>query len=163
MSTKSRIGALTAATGVALALSGLLAGSASALAYDGQDPEASGCANTAITAEQHSLTSGSGAVVGVVQLRYSTACRTVWGRVEAYSSAWATGGVSVFRNSDGMGESWPTGTGSPTAPLSWSSANGAYTAYTPMLNDANVTSYAAGCVYDPAAGGYEDCWNTASY
>lgn len=53
MFTKKHLGAVVATTGAALALSGLCAGTANAASYDGHDPQASGCANTAITAEAH--------------------------------------------------------------------------------------------------------------
>lgn len=104
----------------------------------------SGCANTAITAEQHIITDDAGTTVGWAQLRYSTACRTLWGRVLATTSAWAYGSASVVRNSDGVVEY----IGDPDVTLAWSSALGEYAAYSPMLNDANVTSYANGCVYN---------------
>ena len=48
--------------------------------YDGTSPEATGCANSAITKCSASVKTSSGAVVGTVQLRYSTSCGTVWGK-----------------------------------------------------------------------------------
>lgn len=155
MSAKKRIGVVIATTGATLALAGLFAGSASALAYDGQDPEASGCASTAITAEQADI-SYNGVTVGVVQLRYSTACRTVWSRVEAYTSRWAVGTAGVIRNSPASYEGWGNET-----PVPWSSSDGAYTAWTPMLDDADMTSFAHACL--DVTPEQLTCNNTASY
>ena len=156
MSAKKRLGVLVATTGTALALSGLLAGTASALTYDGQDPEASGCSSSAITAEQHALTY-NGATIGWVQLRYSTSCMTVWSRIETTNSAWAKGDAEVVRNSPEASQGW----GWPGKAVPWSSGNSAYSAWTPMLNDVDATSYANGCLINAADD--EVCSSTSSY
>jgi hypothetical protein len=114
---------------------GLLAtpGASQAAPYDGQNPETSGCASTATTPRSASIYAGS-VKVGIVQLRYSTACRTVWGRTIAYYST--KGLTQVKRNSDGAYQS--------CLPFTWVASLGGYSCYTPMLNDAGVTSYATG-------------------
>lgn len=48
--------------------------------YDGTSPETTGCANHAVTKCSAPVKTSFGAVVGTVQLRYSTTCGTVWGK-----------------------------------------------------------------------------------
>ncbi len=108
-------------------------GPAQAAGYDGKDPVSSGCSRTVVTARQTTIYAGS-TQVGVVQLRYSTSCRTVWGRTIAYHSP--KGLTQVKRNSDGSYQS--------CLGFGWVSSLGAYSCYTPMLNDRGVTSYATG-------------------
>ncbi|WP_327280622.1 MULTISPECIES: DUF2690 domain-containing protein [unclassified Streptomyces] len=127
-----------ATASVALAIG--FTGSASAAAYDDQDPISSGCANTAITARSSAIYVGS-TQVGTIELRYSTACRTVWGRVR---STGPYGTASVTRTSD-----WEW---NRCDSLSWNSSMGQYTCYTAMLNDAGVESYATGSA--SASNGY---------
>ncbi|MFJ9908893.1 DUF2690 domain-containing protein [Streptomyces sp. NPDC101152] len=127
-------------------------GSAQAATYDGQDPIASGCAASAITAEQNNIFIPSGIAVGVIQLRYSTACRTVWARVV---STVPNGEAEVGRNPPNSASQWCGGSN-----LQWSSTVGDYTCYTPMLNDANMTSYAYGDIETDQGGGSS---STASY
>jgi hypothetical protein len=101
---------------------------AHAATYDGDSPVLSGCANDAYTARSATLASGS-----IIELRYSPSCRTVWARItnpvvddnNNYSFA------IVTRNSDGHTYSCLVPTGAKSC-------------YTPMLNDAGVTSYAKG-------------------
>ncbi|GIH07833.1 hypothetical protein Rhe02_59000 [Rhizocola hellebori] len=114
----------------------LVPGTANAATYDGQDPIASGCASSVITARLANIRGYDGiTIVGQIQLRYSTACRTVWGRIVAYYNDY-NAHAYVNRNSDGA---WYNCV-NPT----WSNNLAAYSCYTPMLNDANVTSYADG-------------------
>ncbi|MEW1892003.1 MULTISPECIES: DUF2690 domain-containing protein [unclassified Streptomyces] len=123
------------ATAVAAAVAGLalgLSGSADAAARDGADPMSSGCASGAYTARSQALYV-NGARVGTVELRYSPSCRTVWARV------WSDGNsvyAKVVRDQD---NSWEY-CGTPH----YDSASGQYSCYTPMLNDADYTSYAVG-------------------
>ncbi|WP_405816654.1 YjfA family protein [Streptomyces sp. NBC_01390] len=125
---KKSLAVVTASIALAVGFSG----SAGAAAYDNQDPIASGCANTAITARSTAIYVGS-TRVGTIELRYSTACRTVWGRV---LSTGPYGTAKVSRTSD-----WEW---NDCASLSWNSSLGQYTCYTAMLNDAGVESYAMG-------------------
>ncbi|MDX3246667.1 DUF2690 domain-containing protein [Streptomyces sp. ME18-1-4] len=127
-----------------------LTGSASAAAYDYEDPISSGCANTAITAQSTGIYVGS-TRVGTIELRYSTGCRTVWARVK---STGPYGGATVTRTSD---YDWDR-----CGSLSYNSSMGQYTCYTRMLNDAGVESYAHGSA--SASNGYNsDEYQTASY
>jgi hypothetical protein len=115
----------------------LLNSPAQAATYDGVDPISSGCAATAITAETASIRNAAHTgVIGYIDLRYSTHCRTVWGRVRTTATDSATAGLT--RNSDSAHEY--------CGPSTWSSDLGAYSCYTPMLNDANVTSSASGAI-----------------
>ncbi|MFI2206649.1 DUF2690 domain-containing protein [Streptomyces sp. NPDC020192] len=111
-----------------------LTGSASAdtYAYDHEDPISSGCADTATTARSTAIYVNS-TQVGTIELRYSTACRTVWARVR---STGPYGDATVTRTKDWE---WDRCTS-----LSYNSSMGQYTCYTPMLNDADMQSYAAG-------------------
>lgn len=55
---------------------------ASALSYDGTDPQATGCAASAYTARYTHLYALDGTTSGaLVELRYSPTCRTAWARV----------------------------------------------------------------------------------
>jgi hypothetical protein len=112
------------------------AGTASAAAYDGTDPIATGCANSAITAR-----SAYGAVSGAnrlfVELRYSTVCATTWARITTLNMPACIGNtsfcgyVTVHRNSDGLEYSCDT-------------PHGTHGCYTRQVNDNRVTSYAYG-------------------
>lgn len=137
-----------ATASIALAVG--LTGSAGAAAYDGEDPIASGCANTAITARSTAIYVND-TRVGTIELRYSTACRTVWGRV---LSTGPYGTARIVRTSDWE---WDT-----CASASWNSSLGKYTCYTPMLNDAGVESYAQGTA--SMSNGYNsDTFETGRY
>ncbi len=141
----SLLGGLGAAATIAL-----VPGTAHASTLDGLDPIRSGCAGSAITAEIAGLVSSDGGISnGVIELRYSTVCRTVWARV---ITGFQHGYALVHRNSGG---SEFCGTA-----LTWSQSLYAYTCYTPMLDDSNMTSYAAGA--DFSASGTET-GQTASY
>jgi Protein of unknown function (DUF2690) len=117
---------------------------------DGKDPESTGCASTAITAEYANIFDAYAERIGQLQLRYSTACRTVWARVIAFGST--SGSALAERNSDGLGY---TCTG-----LTYSQTLGAYSCYTLMLYDGGVTSFASGAISE-----YGDTYTarTASY
>jgi hypothetical protein len=126
------IGAAVAAAGT------LFAGTASAAAYDGTDPIATGCANSAITAR-----SAYGSYGGVnrvfVELRYSTVCATTWARITTLNvpacspGADFCGHVWVVRNSDGLEFDCRT-------------PGGGHSCYTRQVNDNRVTSYATGYI-----------------
>lgn len=114
--------------------------------YDGQSPYYNNCASSAYTARSAYLKDPSGNVVGIVELRYSPTCRTVWARVTDYLSnngyipgVQGTVDAYVHRNSDGRQESCT------------STQVGQTSCYTPMLDDAGVTSYAHGDVDISAA------------
>ena len=83
-------GLLLAATLGATACSlGSFAGVASAAPYDRTDPVTTGCSNSAITLASTPIldplaSAFSGATIGRVELRYSTACRTKWARIDSY-------------------------------------------------------------------------------
>nr|WSX53970.1 YjfA family protein [Streptomyces sp. NBC_00974] len=139
----------TAVVAVATAALGSgFASTASAAAYDGQDPISSGCSASAITAASTALYA-NGARVGTVELRYSTSCRTTWVRV--YSNGPNLGGY-VNRNQDGATQ-W---CGGPSI-----APNGQYSCFSPMLNDAGYTSYAAGRASD-SSGSYDSGTRTTS-
>jgi hypothetical protein len=133
-----RVRATVAVLGIVggVVLSGLATSPVAAAAYDNVNPETSACSNTAITALVANIYYG-GSWVGSVELRYSTACRTVWARVNGPrgvpgDSSGPTG--FVHRNSDGR-------------QLSTSHCNSAGTScWSNMLNDAGVTSYAKGTI-----------------
>jgi Protein of unknown function (DUF2690) len=103
---------------------------------DFTDPETTGCANTAITAESANIYV-SGVKVGWIQLRYSTACRTVWARV--VSPKYTNGGADVVPNTGGSSALCGP-------PLKYSSTAGGYSCYTAQIYDGGITSYAEGTV-----------------
>jgi hypothetical protein len=97
-------------------------------ACDGKDPAAF-CGGDARTVQ--SLRLGG---VALLELRYSGSCRATWARIS--NAPWVDhdtfpSAALIHRNSDGREYSC-------TVPL------GATSCYTPMVNDANVTSYAYG-------------------
>lgn len=113
----------------------------SSLPYDNVNPETSSCKNTAKTVVKPVYIYGSefcnGKYLGTLELRYSTACRTVWARLRAIADFyepgdWAGAECWIHRNSDGR-----------ELRFSHRSSDGK-TVWTNMLNDKNVTSYARG-------------------
>ena len=138
--------------------------SCSGYGCDGTDPSATGCAATAVTVETADAheANGSGLEIGYVQLRYSTACRTVWGRMVAFYPAAGDPGyegyAGSFRNSDHLSE------GCWTYTDDFSSTLDGYTCYSPQEYDGGVTSYAYADIYDPSLGGLSNTQiHTASY
>src|SRR5262245_51670712 len=105
---------LAAAGAAAVAFTGLaLAAPATAaattvrpFASDGSDPSATGCASSAITAKSAYGYIGSSPQI-LVELRYSTSCRTTWARITTMNMPACRPGVdncgyvTVHRNSDG--------------------------------------------------------------
>jgi len=128
---------VTAATVVGTML--FTPGAAHAATYDGQDPHYNNCSATASTKASKPIYlqgNSSMGTIGHIQLRYSSACRTVWARVIITTEP--TGDFAeINRNSDGAWQSCYGGG-------DWQASLGGYSCYTPMLNDANVTSYAYG-------------------
>lgn len=128
---------------------------------DGTDPSSTGCAATARTVEEKNAyeANGSGYEVGYVQLRYSTACRTVWARMVVFYPAanGYEGQASAFRNSDHQNENCWAYTSD------YSSSLGGYTCYTLQEYDGGVTSAAYATIYDPSTGRVSNSIHTASY
>ncbi|NLT55401.1 MAG: DUF2690 domain-containing protein [Actinomycetales bacterium] len=60
---------------------------ASALRYDGTDPDATGCGNSAYTPGSggsfYKVVKGDHLVVGYLELRFSSSCMTAWARVRS--------------------------------------------------------------------------------
>lgn len=122
-----------------------MTGISHALAYDGQDPVAAGCASDAYTARStHILARDGSTRVGVVELRYSPSCRTTWIRVR---SDWPEPRGYVQRFQDSAKQYC----GSPQ----WGSSFGQYYCYSPMLNDAGYTSNADGYAVNGGDVSYE--------
>jgi hypothetical protein len=129
------VGAVASAAGLLLmATSALLLatpGTASAATYDFKWPDTTGCQDTGITVATAALATGK------VELRYSTKCRTVWSRVTVYPNALIKDpNAWVVRNSDGASTAGIVKIISDSA--------GDIIAFSEMLNDAGVTSYARG-------------------
>ncbi|GAA4247266.1 DUF2690 domain-containing protein [Dactylosporangium darangshiense] len=113
-------------------------GRAAAATWDGQMAANTSCANGATTAVQRTISTNTqlGTVIGKVELRYSSSCRTVWTRVTSTAVSSAYIGGYVQRNSDGAYYQ--------CSESGWSDNLGAYYCLTAMLNDKDVTSYAKG-------------------
>jgi Protein of unknown function (DUF2690) len=147
------LAAAVAAAGTAV----LVPGTAYAATYDGEDPQfgVHHCGATVSTKRWADVYRGGIPTIqnriGYVELRYSSACRTVWGRVVIFTE-WDHVFAEVHRNSDGAVESC-VADNKPDPAL-----GGSYTCYTSMLNDRNVTSY----VYGGRATNGEDV-TTGSY
>ncbi len=131
--TAASVGGSAAIIGASLLFDGSVA---QAAPFDGTDPIATGCSNTARVARQADLVNGvTGAHHGTVQLYYSSACRTVWAKVITDEPGCQPGidfcgDAVVHRLSDG-------------AELRCITPAGSSSCYTRQLNDANVTSLAA--------------------
>jgi hypothetical protein len=69
------------------------------LPYDGTDPQADGCAKTAVTVVTVPLYNGP-EFVGNLSLRWSTACKTNWGRFTTSINVGAPVQVYVYREAD---------------------------------------------------------------
>lgn len=128
-----------AATVATVGTAVLVPSTAYAATYDGQDPNSTGCARTASTPRSASIfRQGNRTIdnrIGYIELRYSSSCRTVWGRVVIFTEP-TSDFVEVIRNSDGAVEG--------CYDAFWQDSLHGYSCYTPMLNDRNVTSYAYG-------------------
>jgi hypothetical protein len=105
------------------------------------------CVNDAYVAEQKNIYRGS-TIVGNIQLKYSPSCRATWARVISNLGEGSSAEV-VRTGNTGIYEFCAGGDAAGTG------------CNTPMLNDANVTSYAFGSVGDPNTG--SDSAQTASY
>ncbi|MEU1229689.1 DUF2690 domain-containing protein [Streptomyces sp. NPDC005828] len=125
-------------------------GTANASGYDWADPISSGCSNDAYTARSSALPDND-EQIGTVELRYSTACRTTWVRV--YADGPDFGGY-VNRNQDGATQ-W---CGGPSI-----APNGQEYCFSPMLNDAGYTSYAAVHASDSTGYNESGTHTTSSY
>jgi hypothetical protein len=103
---------------------------ADAATYDNQWPDTSGCGNTAVTVKTTSTPTA------LLELRYSTACRTVWARLTVHPNALIKDPQCwVVRNSDGKNNGGIVKISYPD--------DGSVVVFSEMLNDAGVTSYAA--------------------
>ena len=101
-----------------------------AATYDNQWPDETSCGRTAVTVKTTST------ATGLLELRYSTACRTVWARLSVYPDAFIEDPQCwVVRNSDGR----------TTAGIvkMYNDDTGSTVAFSEMLNDAGVTSHAS--------------------
>ncbi|MFI8966571.1 DUF2690 domain-containing protein [Streptomyces sp. NPDC053493] len=141
----------TAQAGTALLLAAgaltLTGGSAQAATYDGSDPASLGCGGTTSTVQSAAMTDPHGNRLGTLELRYNSGCRTAWARITMDYTQDACGtssaGVAcpkawVIRNSDGRSYNCTVSAGNRSC-------------YTPVVNDAGVSSYAQS--YTDTAGG----------
>ncbi len=119
-----------------------------AAAYDGTDPNSTGCSASASTVASVALGPSAS-----VELRYSSSCRTTWARLsggyKGEPGDCAASYAKIHRNSDGR-EYRRTWVGGDSGSI-----------YTKQLSDAGVTSYAFGSVDYCYAGPYAK--RTASY
>ena len=143
-------GGAAAVVGASLLFDGAVANAAP---YDGTDPVATGCSNTARVARSAPLRNTyTGTARGTVYLMYSSACRTVWAKMDTgqpgcIPAADYCGSATVHRNSDG-------------AEITCYTPRGRSSCSTRQLNDANVTSYAEA---EYTAGSWNYYGKTASY
>ena len=118
------------------AIAGLVSVSVQGLTgCDGVDPLESGCAATATTVDSAVISSG-GYKYALLELRYSSECRSAWARVTLTSGLACKPGddhcatATIVRNSDGKSFTCGTPAGVGTS------------CYTAQLNDEGVTSHA---------------------
>lgn len=145
--TLSQILACAAATVATLiATAGSAHASPSGYGWDGVDPSsstASPCSGSVSTKKSADIYV-AGSRVGKIELRYSSACRTVWGRL-LINTVPSDGGAEIRRVSDGRVDYC-------TEVPKWSSTTGAWTCFTTMLYDGGVTSQAYGVIVLPGIG-----------
>lgn len=91
------------------------------------------CVNDAYVAEKTNMYDGSTAV-GYIELEYSPSCRATWARVISDTSYGSQAEVASSSQTEGCDGGDTPGTGCNTR----------------MINDANVTSVAAGWIYTSA-------------
>jgi hypothetical protein len=113
------------------------------LPYDGTDPSSTGCANTAQVVQSNVSS------YGTLQLRWSTACKTNWGRFVANSNIGIVA-VYVYREADSKFCGDQAGTG----------CNGAWyntpaTIYSNQLYGCNYRTYAEVEIYNNGHPVYE--------
>jgi hypothetical protein len=92
----------------------------------GTSPETTGCANDGETIFSTNLTTSSGQVVGLIQLRYSATCRTAWARIYDFDTT--SGWAKVIRAPQGP---------NLKCNETYNAALDEYTCYTDQWNDAN--------------------------
>lgn len=136
-----RYAGVAGALAVSTALTALGTGTAQAAAYDNTDPASTGCANTAQTVASAAIYDSSGTTeLGYIELRYSTACQTIWARVTTFNGYVpgdrGAADATIHRNSDAA---------ELTASFSYA---GQTSVYTNQLNDSGVTSFAIGDIDD---------------
>lgn len=122
----------TAVAALALTAGLAVPASAASAKYDGKDPKTYGCDASAKTVDSKSVKASDGTLLGTIELRYSTACRTVWAKVTSLQS------VSSFGNGAEASIVRKDGT-----TLTYKCVSGK-SCYTPMLDDKNTSSYAHG-------------------
>jgi hypothetical protein len=134
---------LTLAVAGTVIVAGLSSTPAQAANYkwDGMDPYATECGYDGVAVDDATVTY-QGREVVYVWLIYSRACRTTWAEVAAASgySDWSAKGY-IHRNQDGK-----------RLYLSYvrnNSSGGVWVRYTPMVNDAGMSSYAAATYTGP--------------
>ncbi|WP_436532741.1 DUF2690 domain-containing protein [Actinoplanes sp. HUAS TT8] len=115
-----------------------LAAGCSGYSCDGKDPIAMGCGSTKTAHSVFVLVNGNYAI-GVIELRYSSVCRTTWARIQLYKEDWERGATNspigqIIRIGDNKHYRCSN--------VGWSNDLRTYTCYTPMVNDAGLTSYA---------------------
>lgn len=149
-----------AATAALLSVAGVAGSASSASAYpghDGKDPIKAGCAGDARTVRSAAiLTNRTRKEVGLIELRYSSRCRSAWARITnfyRYVPGDAHQGHGyVHRNQDGREY-----TCSPPPGVRKS-------CYTRMVNDAGLTAYARGVIDTYPTDGYQGAsGRTGSY
>ncbi|WP_212843959.1 DUF2690 domain-containing protein [Catellatospora sp. IY07-71] len=77
---------------------------------------------------------------GKIELRYSSTCRTVWGRVLVYTIP-SEADAQVYRYNDGASTQFCIDE------IAWSNVVGAYTCFTRMVYDGGYIAQAAGTIW----------------
>jgi hypothetical protein len=101
---------------------------------NGASPTGSGCSSTAITAKTNAVLGINDLYLGEVQLRYSTACKTAWGKILSYYPI----GAGTIVRSDGLNYVCNS--------LEFDSGTNVYVCSTRMVYDHPYTSVGAGLI-----------------
>ncbi|WP_093292995.1 YjfA family protein [Thermoactinomyces sp. DSM 45892] len=117
--------------------------------YDGKSPSYNYCDRSVETKRSSYLKGPDNSNIGIVELRFSNACKTAWARITMFTPiAWPwKANTFITRNTDGKRFSCESAGGNGEV------INGQTFCYTPMVYDLDPrTSYASGMYYLPNSG-----------
>ncbi|AOL27934.1 MULTISPECIES: YjfA family protein [Bacillus] len=110
-------------------------------AYDGKSPYYNDCASTGSTKKSSNLVNASNQVIGVVELKFSSTCKTAWAKITMNNTLTSgfEANAEITRNTDGKRYNCDSAGGNGKA------VAGQKSCYTPMVYDLDPrTSYAFG-------------------
>ncbi|MEC1663397.1 YjfA family protein [Bacillus halotolerans] len=110
-------------------------------AYDGKSPYYNDCASSATTKKSSNLVNANNQVIGVVELKFSSTCKTAWAKITMNNTLTTSyeANAEITRNTDKKRYNCDSAGGNGKA------VAGQKSCYTPMVYDLDPrTSYAFG-------------------